>query len=247
MGVDFDKLEKKSNPKPDIDFKGKIPKVGDKEHVFADNIKVTNEKEESSTSDEEKEDVSKTEMTTNSKRERTDSIDMPLFDSNSRDNHDIDKASGVNMNLNAKEASGDAKEPTESTNESKPISDDLAISDSDESNPKSRNVSDNEESKSVKVSEDVTKPKEMEIEDPDDYLLYLEDILKTVHKAYYELYDQMVSKQPDSEIKVPSNSTGPDLKMVCLTLYSITLIPINLVTGYPLCQEEGLDWRAHGV
>ena len=30
----------------------------------------------------------------------------------------------------------------------------------------------------------------IELEDHDDYLMYLEDILKTVHKAYYELYDQ---------------------------------------------------------
>jgi hypothetical protein len=29
------------------------------------------------------------------------------------------------------------------------------------------------------------------MEDHDDYLMYLEDILKTVHKAYYELYDQV--------------------------------------------------------
>ena len=31
----------------------------------------------------------------------------------------------------------------------------------------------------------------IELEDHDDYLMYLEDILKTVHKAYYELYDQV--------------------------------------------------------
>ncbi len=31
----------------------------------------------------------------------------------------------------------------------------------------------------------------VEVEDHDDYLMYLEDILKTVHKAYYELYDQV--------------------------------------------------------
>jgi RNA polymerase II subunit A-like phosphatase len=31
----------------------------------------------------------------------------------------------------------------------------------------------------------------IEVEDNDDYLMYLEDILKTIHKAYYELYDQV--------------------------------------------------------
>jgi len=32
----------------------------------------------------------------------------------------------------------------------------------------------------------------IDVEDTDDYLLYLEDILKTIHKAYYELYDQVI-------------------------------------------------------
>ena len=31
----------------------------------------------------------------------------------------------------------------------------------------------------------------MEVEDTDDYLVYLEDILKTIHKAYYDLLEQM--------------------------------------------------------
>ena len=74
-------------------------------------------------------------------------------------------------------------------------------------------MSDNEDSKGGKLVQDITKSKEIEVEDPDDYLLYLEDILKTVHKAYYDLYDQMKSDQPNSN-KVPANSSGPDLKTV---------------------------------
>ena len=180
--------------------------------MFADNIKVNNDKEESSTSEDENQ---KTEKTEHNKRERTDSIDMPMFDANSRDNHDNnDKVSDKNENVNSKEASEDVTEPTESTNETKPISDDLAISDSDESNSKSRAVSDNDDSKDSKSVQDITKSKEIEVEDPDDYLLYLEDILKTVHKAYYDLYDQMVSRQTNSTNSVPANSAGPDLKTV---------------------------------
>ena len=44
------------------------------------------------------------------------------------------------------------------------------------------------------------------MEDPDDYLVYLEDILKTVHKAYYDLYDQMSGddrKEPDLKTVLP--------------------------------------------
>ena len=40
------------------------------------------------------------------------------------------------------------------------------------------------------------------IEDHDDYLIYLEDVLKRIHAAFYELYDQKNSqetKQPDQE------------------------------------------------
>ena len=44
-----------------------------------------------------------------------------------------------------------------------------------------------EEKKTKKGSEDDL----IEMEDNDDYLMYLEDILKTIHKAYYELYDQV--------------------------------------------------------
>jgi len=224
VGVNFDKIKKKVVEKSTVDFKGKIPKIGEsKEKVFADNIKVNNEKEESSTSEDESKKTEKSE----NKRERTDSIDMPMFDSNSRDKHDNnDKVSDNNENVNAKEASGD---PTESTNEAKPISDDLAISDSDESNSKSQNVSDNEDSKGGKSSQDVTKTKEIEVEDPDDYLLYLEDILKTVHKAYYDLYDQMVSKQTNSTIKVPADSSGPDLKTVIPYVKRKALAGVHLV------------------
>lgn len=34
----------------------------------------------------------------------------------------------------------------------------------------------------------------VEYEDADDYLLYLEDILTTIHRAFFELYEQMQSK-----------------------------------------------------
>jgi len=42
VGVDFDNIKEKLNSKPSV------PKIGCKEKVFVNNIKVTNEKEESS-------------------------------------------------------------------------------------------------------------------------------------------------------------------------------------------------------
>ena len=90
---------------------------------------------------------------------------------------------------------------TSTETSSKDVNDDLEISDSDDSNSK---PPDNSDAKK-KPKEKKTEPQEVEIDDPDDYLLYLEDILKTVHKAYYDLYDQ--SK---SDTAVPA----PDLKTV---------------------------------
>lgn len=44
----------------------------------------------------------------------------------------------------------------------------------------------------------------IEIEDPDDYLLYLEDILKRIHHTFYEKYDRMESGAvPDLKKVIP--------------------------------------------
>ncbi|XP_004922411.1 RNA polymerase II subunit A C-terminal domain phosphatase isoform X1 [Bombyx mori] len=45
---------------------------------------------------------------------------------------------------------------------------------------------------------------QIEVEDPDDYLIYLEDILKRIHKHFYDVYDKMGQKQiPDLKIVIP--------------------------------------------
>lgn len=44
----------------------------------------------------------------------------------------------------------------------------------------------------------------VEIEDPDDYLIYLEDILKKIHHKFYEAYDKMESGDvPDLKKVIP--------------------------------------------
>jgi RNA polymerase II subunit A-like phosphatase len=43
----------------------------------------------------------------------------------------------------------------------------------------------------------------VEVEDGDDYLMYLEEILKTVHKAFYDLYDEMNGVVPDLKSVIP--------------------------------------------
>lgn len=47
-------------------------------------------------------------------------------------------------------------------------------------------------------------PNLYEVEDPDDYINYLEDILKQIHRSYYQLYDEMESgKIPDLKTVIP--------------------------------------------
>merc|ERR1719204_3045688 len=71
---------------------------------------------------------------------------------------------------------------------------------------------------SAKVEDDL-----MEVEDTDDYLLYLEDTLKAIHNAYYNLFDQLKSTAATAAAPTPSSSSSsgsqnndkvPDLKQV---------------------------------
>ncbi|GBP64439.1 RNA polymerase II subunit A C-terminal domain phosphatase [Eumeta japonica] len=67
------------------------------------------------------------------------------------------------------------------------------------------------ESENVQIEAETVEPKwtetsdgQIEIDDPDDYLIYLEDILKNIHKYFYELYDKMGAGQiPDLKTVVP--------------------------------------------
>lgn len=52
----------------------------------------------------------------------------------------------------------------------------------------------------MKISNDGQK--QIEIEDPDDYLLYLEVILRNIHKRFYAIYDE-TTEIPDLKIIVP--------------------------------------------
>ncbi|CAH2042550.1 unnamed protein product, partial [Iphiclides podalirius] len=58
---------------------------------------------------------------------------------------------------------------------------------------------------------------QIEVEDPDDYLIYLEDILKRIHKHFYDLYENMGRKQI------------PDLKAVIPDVKSKVLAGVSLV------------------
>lgn len=64
----------------------------------------------------------------------------------------------------------------------------------------------NETTPSKEEDENQSKESKIHVNDPDDYLLYLEEILRTVHHAYYEMYD-ICKKNGDSD-------PIPDMKIV---------------------------------
>ncbi|XP_076335353.1 RNA polymerase II subunit A C-terminal domain phosphatase-like [Tachypleus tridentatus] len=70
-------------------------------------------------------------------------------------------------------------------------------------------------SKEEEGNEDV-----MDVLDEDDYLLYLEEILQTIHKAYYDIYNQM---------KTQGHQDIPDLKYVIPYVRRKVLKGVNIV------------------
>lgn len=72
------------------------------------------------------------------------------------------------------------------------------------------NLEDKTTEKKSKLEDDL-----IEIEDPDDYLLYLEQILKKIHQNFYKIYD--------------SDKSIPDLKALVPKIRSEVLIGKNLV------------------
>ena len=105
------------------------------------------------------------------------------------------------------EAKGDATEkaetgePEKCTETIEDVNHDLELSDSEDS----KDGISKKEDRKKSVEDKKGKEEVQEVQDPDDYLVYLEDILKTVHKAYYDLYDQMSgdAKVPDLKTVVP--------------------------------------------
>ncbi|XP_023218409.1 RNA polymerase II subunit A C-terminal domain phosphatase-like [Centruroides sculpturatus] len=80
--------------------------------------------------------------------------------------------------------------------------------------------SDTQQSESEKDCNNQTDINLADKEDSDDYLLHLEDILKIIHKAYYDMYDQM---------KAQGKNTIPDLKNVIPYVRRKVLKGVNIV------------------
>lgn len=64
---------------------------------------------------------------------------------------------------------------------------------------KNINIKDQNENKNGKTPNEL-----IEIEDPDDYLIYLEEILRIIHKSFYEKYEKMeIGQVPDLKKIIP--------------------------------------------
>lgn len=81
--------------------------------------------------------------------------------------------------------------------------------------PKSNQSENNNDTKEGSEKKDENDDNLVEIQDPDDYLLYLESILKMIHEKFYETYDKT------KEI--------PDLKMLVPKLKSQVLVGVKIV------------------
>lgn len=123
------------------------------------------------------------------------------------------------------EEDGEAEEEEESL---KDVNNDLEMS-SDEDSRQDSDLEDGGVKKDGK-KEEQQEESFVEVEDTDDYLLYLEDILKTVHKAYYDLYDQM-----------GSGPAVPDLKTVIPYVKRKVLQGVRLVFSGVVPTQVPLD------
>lgn len=128
--------------------------------------------------------------------------------------------------------SEDAKAEKTETN----VQDELEKTSTNPSNQKTDIIlNSNEDDKLPVESEDNL----VEISDPDDYLLYLESILKNIHKKFYEVYDE-TKEIPDLKELVPRLKSEVLKDGKCLQKYRDFLIQTK--NSYFQSLLYSLDW-----
>lgn len=114
---------------------------------------------------------------------------------------------------------------------------DEEIKSNDEENDKDKHPIDIEEEKNEvenEIKEEVVKEKDenddnlVEIQDPDDYLLYLESILIRIHQRFYEQYEK-TNEIPDLKILIPQLKSEV---LVGVTIVFSGLVPNNVKLEY---------------
>ncbi len=155
--------------------------------------------------------------------------DLELSDEDMDNSHSDSETKGSNKTDKKAEKSD---EPGESSDDTK--KEEVADSTKEEEKKEASDESSVPVSSDEKAEDDL-----IEVEDTDDYLIYLEDILKTIHKAYYDLLDQM---------KEEGKSDIPDLKTVIPYVKRKVLQGANIVfSGIVPMKEPIRKSRAYMV
>lgn len=96
--------------------------------------------------------------------------------------------SELNLGREKAETKSEATKDGDKGEKSNDKSDDAEDTDHTTGKENAKSKSEEKEIKSNNTSD--TEENLIEIEDPDDYLLYLEQILKKIHKKFYEVFDE---------------------------------------------------------
>ena len=157
-----------------------------------------------------------------SKEEKENNLDSKLH-SNSGETENIDKAKDITSATSTDDSDASAKSGIEN--------------DGDEFKVKKND--DSKEKEKATIEDDL-----FDVEDTDDYLLYLEDTLKNIHTAYYKAYDQMKGSGKTPDLK----EVIPDVKRLSLKGTSIvfsgvipTNIPIKRSKPYLVARSLGAE------
>ncbi|KAK2701822.1 hypothetical protein QYM36_019535 [Artemia franciscana] len=159
------------------------------------------------------------------KEKTADSIRVPIVD------RGVEEKSGGKMEegLDKENKNSDIKKEFENTeNDSSPIEDNVLTDKSLESeNEQKKDDQTNERNMPVQFDYSAEDPS-----DSDDYLIYLQDILKSIHKTFYEMYDDFL-KKGDKKL--------PDLKTVIPYVRSKVLAGVNIVFSHVIPNTEVLE------
>jgi len=102
----------------------------------------------------------------------------------------------------------------------------------------------NGDKENVNKTDDTNEDEEdlIEWDDEDDYLFYLEEILKTIHKTFYDFYDHMKEKE------APTEADKPDLKNIIPYIKKKVLKGCNILfSGVVPTNMKVEKSRAHMV
>ncbi|XP_017015320.2 RNA polymerase II subunit A C-terminal domain phosphatase [Drosophila takahashii] len=206
-GVDFKEITEKKEDKDKVESSSEVkPEDADK----GDNTVSSTSKDDEG--NEESVDVFEDPEISNSAAEgpkdpsdklngKTIAEEVMVIDDSSSGSPDAEKAASDGEDVVVIDEN--SKESTSTKAEKNPL---VESTTSPEEEEKSPTTEEEDVATTSKITPSIRPPiegqKQIEIEDPDDYLLYLEVILRNIHKRFYAIYDE-TTEIPDLKIIVP--------------------------------------------